>query len=135
MALRLESPLGMGLKRSGSSPPSPVLLRPPRRFMAMARVSCASLLIEPYDMAPVLKRLTMSSMGSTSSMAIGLRDDLKSMRPRKVFRFFDWSLMSGVLLEDVVALAANRVLELGDGLGTEQVVLAIAAVAVLAAGL
>ena len=39
--------------------------------MAMASVSCASLLIEPYDMAPVLKRLTMSSTGSTSSMEIG----------------------------------------------------------------
>ena len=36
-----------GRKRSGSSPPSPVLLLPPMRFMAMASVSCASLLIEP----------------------------------------------------------------------------------------
>src|ERR671916_880509 len=35
--------------RSGSSPPSPVLLRPPRRFMAMARVWWASGLIEPSD--------------------------------------------------------------------------------------
>ena len=45
-----------GMKRTGSSPPSPVLLLPPMRFMAMARVSWASLLIEPNDMAPVLKR-------------------------------------------------------------------------------
>ena len=42
-----ESPFGSGTKRSGSSPPSPVLLLPPMRFIAMASVSCASLLIEP----------------------------------------------------------------------------------------
>ena len=42
MADRLESPFGIGLKRSGSSPPSPVLLLPPMRFMAIASVSCAS---------------------------------------------------------------------------------------------
>ena len=36
-----------GVKRSASSPPSPVLERPPRRFMAMARVSWASAEIEP----------------------------------------------------------------------------------------
>ncbi len=47
MALRRESPLASGVKRSGSSPPSPVLLLPPRRFMAMARVWCASRQIEP----------------------------------------------------------------------------------------
>ena len=34
-------------RRSGSSPPSPVLDRPPRRFMAIARVSCASAEIDP----------------------------------------------------------------------------------------
>ena len=56
--LRRSSPLGVGLMfRPGSSPPSPVLLRPPIRFMAMARVSWASPLIEPYDMAPVANRL------------------------------------------------------------------------------
>src|ERR1700749_2258174 len=33
---RLLSPLGRGLNRDGSSPPSPVLDRPPSRFMAMA---------------------------------------------------------------------------------------------------
>src|ERR671910_2078425 len=46
--------------RSGSSPPSPVLDFPPSRFMAMARVSCASCEIEPYDIAPVENRLTIS---------------------------------------------------------------------------
>ena len=47
MAEFLESPLGSGMKRAGSSPPSPVLDLPPMRFMAMASVSCASLEMEP----------------------------------------------------------------------------------------
>ena len=47
IALRLESPFESGMKRSGSSPPSPVLLLAPMRFIAMAKVSCASWLIEP----------------------------------------------------------------------------------------
>ena len=47
MALRRLSPLASGTLRSGSSPPSPLLDRPPRRFMAMASVSCAS-----WEMAP-----------------------------------------------------------------------------------
>ena len=67
MAERIESPLGSGLKRSDSSPPSPVFDLPPMRFIAMASVVCASRLIEPKDIAPVAKRLTMSLAGSTSS--------------------------------------------------------------------
>ena len=47
MALRRRSPLASFAKRSGSSPPSPVLDRPPIRFMAMASVSWASAEIEP----------------------------------------------------------------------------------------
>ena len=39
--------------------------------MAMARFSCASRLIEPSDMAPVLNRFTISDAGSTSSIGIG----------------------------------------------------------------
>ena len=31
------------------------------RFIAMASVSCASFVIEPNDMAPVAKRLTISA--------------------------------------------------------------------------
>src|SRR2546421_12506070 len=56
MALRRRSPLASGTNRTGSSPPSPVLDLPPIRFIAIARVSCASAEIEPYDMAPVLNR-------------------------------------------------------------------------------
>ena len=50
---------GSGLKRSASSPPSPVFDLPPMRFMAMASVVCASREIEPKDIAPVAKRLTI----------------------------------------------------------------------------
>ena len=45
---------------AGSSPPSPVLDRPPIRFMAMASVSWASAEIDPYDMAPVENRFTIA---------------------------------------------------------------------------
>src|SRR6201997_3101778 len=51
IAERMESPLGSGLKRSDSSPPSPVFDFPPIRFMAIASVVCASREIEPNDMA------------------------------------------------------------------------------------
>ncbi len=51
----------------GIFPAFAVLLLPPMRFIAIARLSCASLLIEPKDIAPVLKRRMMDSTGSTSS--------------------------------------------------------------------
>ena len=89
MALRRESPLASGMKRAGSSPPSPVLLLPPMRFIAIASVSCASLLIDPYDIAPVLKRLRIASIGSTSSSGTGGRSDVSSMRPRSVHSVLD----------------------------------------------
>ena len=38
----------------------------------MASVSCASWLIDPYDIAPVANRLTIDSTGSTSSIGIGV---------------------------------------------------------------
>ncbi len=72
-ALRRQSPLGSRSKRASSSPPSPVFERPPIRFIAIASVSCASLLIDPNDIAPVAKRLTISLAGSTSSIGSGLR--------------------------------------------------------------
>jgi hypothetical protein len=57
-----------GAKRLRSSPPSPVFDLPPMRFIATASVLCASVEIEPSDMAPVAKRLTISLAGSTSSI-------------------------------------------------------------------
>jgi len=41
---------------------------PPSLFMAMASVACASIEMEPYDMAPVLNRFTMLAADSTSSI-------------------------------------------------------------------
>ena len=74
----------VALKRSSRSPPSPVLLLPPMRFMAMARFSWASPLIEPKLIAPVAKRLTISVAGSTSSIGIGLSLSTSSHMPRRV---------------------------------------------------
>src|SRR3546814_6977433 len=82
----MESPLGSGLKRSGSSPPSPVFDRPPLRFIATASVVCASRLIEPKLIAPVAKRLTISLAGSTSSIGIGVGANLNSTNPASVGR-------------------------------------------------
>ena len=65
------APLAKGLYRSGSSPPSPVLDLPPSVFMAIARVECASIEIEPKLIAPVAKRFTISLAGSTSLRGIG----------------------------------------------------------------
>ena len=71
MAERRRSPWASGTERSGSSPPSPVLERPPSRFMATASVSCASFEIEPSDIAPVENRRTIAEEGSTSSTGTG----------------------------------------------------------------
>ena len=51
--------------------------------MAMASVWWASPLIEPCDMAPVLKRLTISLAGSTSSKGTGSPGTNSNM-PRSV---------------------------------------------------
>jgi hypothetical protein len=77
-----------------SSPPSPVLLLPPMRFMAMAMDSWVSLLMEPKDMAPVLKRLQMESTDSTSSRGIGLELFLNRMTERSVDLYCSFSLTS-----------------------------------------
>ena len=90
MALLDQSPLGIGSKRSESSPPSPLLLRALIRFIAMARVSWASWLMEPRDIAPVAKRRTMDEAGSTSSSGIEFAD-LKSSRPLGVDMKTLWS--------------------------------------------
>src|SRR6266705_7184848 len=83
MALRRQSPFASRRYRAESSPPSPVFDLAPRRFMAIAIVSCASWLIEPYDIAPVAKRFTMDSIGSTSSSGTGV-DGLNPSSPRSV---------------------------------------------------
>ncbi len=55
--------------------------------MAIARFSWASRLIEPSDMAPVLKRFTISLAGSTWSSGID-RDGRNLSRPRSVARYW-----------------------------------------------
>ena len=52
--------------------------------MAIAIVSCASWLIEPYDIAPVANRLRIDATGSTSSSDTGPSPAVKSKRPRSV---------------------------------------------------
>ncbi len=55
------------------------------RFIAIASVVCASVEIEPSDIAPVAKRLTISLAGSTSSIGTGVqRSKRNSNRPRSV---------------------------------------------------
>ena len=73
--------------------------------MAMASVSWASVEIEPSDIAPVAKRLTIFWAGSTSSSATGSRSPRKASSPRSVARraasvliisayssYFSWAL-------------------------------------------
>ena len=69
-------------KRAGSSPPSPVFDFAPRRFIAIASASCDSREIAPRLIAPVEKRLTTSSAGSTSSSGIGSSSVLSFISPR-----------------------------------------------------
>ena len=59
--------------------------------MAMASVSCASWLIDPNDIAPVEKRVTIDSTDSTSSSGSGCVASLNSSRPRSVARRWLWS--------------------------------------------
>lgn len=66
----------------GSSPPSPELLLPPMRFIAIAIVSCVSRLMAPSDMPPVQKRSMIDATGSTSSIATGSASDTSSRQSR-----------------------------------------------------
>ena len=111
-----------GVKRDGSSPPSPVFDLPPSRFIAIARFSCASRESEPRLIAPVQKRLTISLAGSTSSSGIGVGASPPaapiSSRPRSVALRAASSLIAAAysryLLERVAA--ANRLQRLAVAL-------------------
>jgi hypothetical protein len=52
--------------------------------MAIASVLCASVEIDPSDIAPVVKRLTISLAGSTSSSDSAGPAALNSNNPRSV---------------------------------------------------
>src|SRR5215472_15443604 len=88
-----RSPLASTAYLSASSPPSPEFDRPPSLFIAIASVWCASADSEPYDIAPVQNRLTISLTGSTSSTGTGSREasgssstPLIASSPRSVIR-------------------------------------------------
>ena len=81
------------MKRLGSSPPSPVLDLPPMRFIATAKVACASVEMDPSDIAPVANRVTISFADSTSSIGTGAPADLISNMPRNVIWRLVWSLI------------------------------------------
>ena len=128
IAERFESPLGSGLNRSGSSPPSPVLLLPPMRFMAMASVSWASAEIEPKLIAPVQNRLTISLAGSTSSSGI----DWPSAGSLNFEQAAELAARAGVVvgvlgepLVGVAAVGAGGDLHVGDRLRVPHVALAL----------
>ena len=95
MALRRQSPLPSGSNRLTASPPSPEFDRAPRRFIAIASVSCASAEIDPKLIAPVENRLTISPAGSTSSIGTGGRTpSLNFSRPRSAASRSLWSSTS-----------------------------------------
>ena len=73
-------------KRTESSPPSPEFDCAPIWFIAIARVSCASGLIEPRLIAADAKRLNIASFGSTSEISIGALSDLNSKKSRINFK-------------------------------------------------
>ena len=103
----------------------------------MASVSWASVEIEPSDIAPVAKRLTISLAGSTSSSGTGSRSVRKVSRPRSVARRAASELIElgvlVVLLLGRAVEAADGVLQQRDRLGVPHVVLAVAAPGVDAA--
>ena len=71
---------GRGRRGRGPRRPRRCWTCAPRRFIAMASVSCASCEIEPYDIAPVEKRLTIVATGSTSSIGTGARGRRREAR-------------------------------------------------------
>ena len=89
----IESPLGKGLNLEDSSPPSPVLDLPPRRFIAIASVVCASVDIEPSDIAPVANLFTISGLSAinkcpetkAAELTMGLRSTIKGLMDRSTW--------------------------------------------------
>ena len=85
-------------------------------------------------MAPVAKRLTISTAVSTSSSGTGCAGFLISSSPRSVAELAVLSVdEAGVFLEGLEALLPHGVLQLGDGRGVEEVILAARAELIVAA--
>src|SRR3546814_16310061 len=78
------SPFWRGVKRAGSSPPSPESDLAPMRFIAMLSVPCASGDSAPSDMPGVTKRLRIAVIDSTSPIGTAVTTStLKSSRERR----------------------------------------------------
>ena len=107
------------------------------RFIAIASVVCASVEIEPSDIAPVAKRLTISLAGSTSSSGIALlrvEPELEQAAQRHVAAALVVDELR-VFLVGLVVVGARRVLQLGDRVRRPHVLFAAHAPLVLAAGI
>ncbi len=134
IALRRQSPFASRAKRSSSSPPSPVLDLAPMRFMAIARVSCASLLMEPNDIAPVANRLTISLGGLDFVQGKRARGFLELHQPAQRAQLPALIVdQLRILLIGLVAGRPHRMLQLADGRRIEQVIFPVDAILVLAA--
>jgi hypothetical protein len=94
----LRAAVGSGRKRPPVRRPRPVFDLPPIWFMASAEGLVRLFEIEPKDIAPVEKRLTIAAAGSTSSSGMALRPNssaaLMRNNPRTVRRVFSPSFTS-----------------------------------------
>ena len=104
------------------------------RFMAIASVSCASLLIDPNDIAPVAKRLTISRgrlhLLDRHRLLRGLQFHQPAQRAQIAVLLVD---QIRVFLERLEALVAHRVLQLADRQRIQQMKLAVHPILISAA--
>ena len=106
----------------------------------MASVSCASLLMDPKDIAPVAKRFTISLAGSHffdgdgfGSRVLGRAEVHEAAQgAQRLILFVDQVCE---FLKRVVAVFTDRMLELADGLRIDQMIFAADAVLIVAADL
>src|SRR6185369_16251415 len=137
IADRIESTFGSGLKRSDSSPPSPVFDLPPMRFMAIASVVWASREIEPNDMAPVenrhdgLGRLDFFQGDRFAAVFLGLLEAEHPADGQQPLVLLVHDLRKGAVM--VLRIATHRVLQVRHCLRGPHVVLAAYAHGVVAA--
>ena len=138
IAERMLSPFGSGLKRSASSPPSPVFDLPPIRFMAIASVVCASREIEPKRhraggeaLDDVLGRLDFVERHRLALLFLGGLDPEQAAQRQQPL---------GLLVEDLgeagsapASCRARRAAACETDLGGPGVVLAAHAVGIFAA--
>ncbi len=104
------------------------------RFMAMARLVCASRLMEPKLIAPVAKRLTISAAGSTSSSGMDLFGEFEFHQSANGEQPFGLLVDRGrERLIFVRQIAAHRMLQLGNRFRRPCMILAADAEGIIAA--